>query len=225
MAHDSQIRENYFNTDILLFGVNNYSSDTNSETRFLYGFFNGFEYFRPGITDPTLEWSRQIYKKQPHIQYVIWRTLQGGFVVTSKGRSITTFSMMIGFGPSINSSLTAVGLSEEEEAELSHIFKSIKYRKQNYYYSVAAPFSTSLICDHVYNFRFALGYNFYIFYPMENENAYDMLSIIKSSIGYYLIDGLLINVNYEYWYIDSKVRSKRKSHFWNRLIIEFKYIL
>ena len=223
-AYDSHMRENYFNIDLLISGKNRYFTENGSENRELYGFFNGFEYFRPGFYDPTLEWSRKIYKKQPHIQYNIWRVLQWGIIKTEKDDNIYDYSVMAGFGPSINSSLTINNVTPEEEKELSHIFKSIKYRKQNYYYGIVFPFSAGFSVDRIYRLRFGFGYNFYFFYPVENEDAYDMLNIVKLNAGFYITEDSLFNALYEYWHIKSKLRSDREYHFWNRLVLEIKYL-
>ena len=104
-AYDSEVRENYSNIDILLLGKHKYKTSNSSETRILYGFFNGMEYFRPGFSDTTVRWDHQIYKKQPHIQYYIYRALSWGYIRSVKSSGIYTTSIMAGFGPSINSSL------------------------------------------------------------------------------------------------------------------------
>lgn len=223
-AYDSKMRENFFNIDILLHGKNRFGRDGASSKRTLYGYFNGFEYFRPGFYNSILTWNSKLYKKQPHIQYTLWRALQWGLINTFKNGPEYTFKLMIGFGPSINSSLTAVHVEKEEEKALSHIFKSIKYRKQNYYYSVCWPVSSSFLIDKIFDFRIGAGYNFYIFYPVENEVAYDIVNILKFSTGYYVTDLILINARYEYWNIQARVKSTRDSHYWNRLVLELKIL-
>ena len=224
-AYDSRMRENFFNIDVLLYGKNKYESDGNSSKRSLYGFFNGFEYFRPGWSDSDVTWNRQIYKKKPHIQYTIWRAIQWTIINSYfLDNEILETRFSAGLGPSINSSLTATGILEGEEGELSHIFKSIEYRKQNYYYSVSFPVSIEFIADKIKDFRFGAGYNFYFFYPIENEKAFDILNILKCSIGYYLIHNCLLNVRYEYWEIESMVRDIKKDHWWNRMIMEIKFL-
>lgn len=221
---DSRIRENSFNIDLLIYGKNNFESARNNTKRSLYGFFTGFEYFRPGFNDNVLQWNRKIYKKQPHIQYGIWRAIQGTIINTNKSNNgIFKNYLSLAIGPGINSSLTANDISEDEEDDLSHIFKSIKYRKQNYYYSAVATVSAGLIADKVYNFLFRADYNGYFFIPVENEEAYDLMNILKFSTGYYLTQKTLFAVNYEFWNIDSMIKDAGENHSWNRLIIEIKY--
>lgn len=227
-AYDSHVRENFFNVDTIIYGRNLYTENNSNKdkisNRTVYGFFNGFEYFRPGFYNNALEWNRKIYKKQPHIQYTIWRALQWGFINTYTNGAVYKSSFMIGFGPSINSSLTATHVTEEEEKELSHIFKSKNYRKQNYYYSVSLPVAASFEIDRLFNFRFGAGYNLYIFYPVQNEKANDFANILKISAGYYFTANCLFNVNYEYWYMRGKVRRVVNEHSWNRLVLEVKFL-
>ncbi|MBN2040824.1 MAG: hypothetical protein JW864_12345 [Spirochaetes bacterium] len=223
---DSTIRENSFNVNLLIYGKNKFESAQNQTRRTLYGFFNGFEYFRPGFNDPVLKWNRQIYKKQPHVQFGLYRAIQGTIINTSQSETgVFTNYLSLAVGPGINSSLTATGITEEEEDELSHIFKSIKYRKQNYYYSAAAAANAGFIADRIHNFRFGADYNFYFFIPVEGEKAYDLMNILKISAGYYLTQNTLFAVNYEFWHIDSMLKDDRVNHSWNRLIIELKYLL
>ncbi|MDY6934559.1 MAG: hypothetical protein SVZ03_10105 [Spirochaetota bacterium] len=226
VAYDSQIRENYSNIDILLFGKHKYGISDSSSTRSLHGFFNGIEYFRPSFRDSTMHWDHQIYKKQPHIQFFLYRVLSWGFIRSTTGQGIYTTSFMAGIGPSINSSLTATGISRAEEDNLSHIFKSYPvYRRQNFYYSVALPLSVSFLVDKIHNLRLQTGYNWYLFYAIENERAYEMLNMLKLSVGYYLLDNLLFDINYEFWNINSRVASDTKQHQWNRIVLEIEYLL
>ncbi len=228
-AYDSHIRENFFNIDVMIFGENRFKKNKNSTKRTLSGFFNGFEYFRPGFYDSALQWNRQVYKKQPHLQYTIWRALQWGIQNTYKNNQIYKFSFMIGFGPSINSSLTATDVKYWEVKDLSHIFKSKDspnwiFRMQNYYYSVSLPISGSFTIDKYYNFKFSAGYNLYVFYPIENEVAYDIVNIIKFSAGYYITDECLFDTHYQYWHIKGRVREVIEIHGWHKLILEVKYL-
>ncbi len=223
---DSRVRENYFNIDLMIFGKNKFeSSDSAASRRALYGFFNGFEYFRPGWNNWDVQWNRKIYKKQPHVQYAIWRAAQWKMINTytvNNKNFISYFSA--GLGPSINSSLTATDVTPEEEDDLSHIFKSIKYRKQNYYYGISMPLSAGIVADRINDFKFGAGYNLYIFAPVEHEKAIDVLNIVKLSAGYYFTDNFLLDLHYEYWNIYSMVRDTEAAHWWNRIMIECKFL-
>lgn len=224
MAIDSEIRENFYEIDFLVYGKNTYKKTSSGEVRSLYGFFNGFDYFRPGFDDPTLTWTRQLYHKQPHIQYIIWRALQFNYKLFYKNSSLYSVSFMIGAGPSINSSIIAAGLTKKEEEQLDPIFKSLGQWTQNYYYSVAAPARIDLLADNVNGFKFGIGYYICPFFPIEDDVAYEILQIPKFSIGYYFTSTLLFDTHYEYWHIRSRLEEERRTHHWNRLVIELKYL-
>jgi hypothetical protein len=220
----TRIRENFFNVDILLYGKNRYSGRPEHGTRLIYGFFNGLEYFRPGFSNTVMKWDREIYSSQPSIQYAIWRALQGNIMVSHRnGSSLYTAGLMVGAGMGIGpSSLVISGFTVEDEKNLSHVFRSIRYRKQNYYFSYTLPARVSLVADGVYDFRFELGYNYYYFYPLLTDNMYDMLHIFKGSIGYYLTYDVMLSAQYEHWRAVSMIHDYTKEHYWNRLIIEFR---
>ena len=219
-----EIHENFFNIDFLIFGKSKYTGAADHGTRFIYGFFNGLEYFRPGFSDSTVKWDHEIYHTRPYIQYAIWRALQWNMMFSRiDGSRILSAELMFGAGMGVGpSSLFYSGLTEEEEKNMSHAFRSIKYRKQNYYFSYTVPVRISLCADHVKDFRFEVGYNYYFFYPVLTDNLYDMLNIIKGSIGYYLSYDVLLSLQYEHWMIKSMLHNQHMYRHWNRLIIEFK---
>jgi hypothetical protein len=218
------INENFFNIDLLLFGKNKYEGSRDHGTRLMYGFFNGLEYFRPGFSDTTMKWDREIYHKKPFIQYTIWRALEGLMLISRQsGSSVYSAEFMLGAGLGVGpSSLFLSGITEDEEKSLSRSFRSIEYRKQNYYFSYSFPARILLTADHLYGFRFEAGYNYYFFIPVIRDDLYDMLHIIKCSAGYYLYPDVLLNVQYERWFVESMLHHKTRTHGWNRLIIEFR---
>ena len=139
------------------------------------------------------------------------------------GSSVYSAEFMIGAGMGVGpSSLFLSGISEDEEKDISSAFLSIKYRKQNYYFSYCFPARIILTADRIYGFRFEAGYNYYFFIPVVRDNLYDMLHIIKGSMGYYLNPDVLLNVQYERWFIDSMLHNKTRTHSWNRLVIELR---
>jgi hypothetical protein len=220
----SKIHENFFNIDLMLFGKNKYTGSADNGTRLMYGFFNGLEYFRPGFSDSTMKWDRKIYDTEPFIQYTVWRALQGMMIFSKyNGSSIYSLEIMMGAGLGVGpSSLFLSELSEDEEQNMSRSFRSIEYRKQNYYFSYSFPARLLLSADHVYGLRFELGYNYYFFIPIIRDNLYDMLHIVKGSIGYYVDPDVLVNIRYERWLIESMMHDKTRTHGWNRLIIELR---
>lgn len=225
-AYNSQIRENYFNIDISLWGRQKYAIQGESETRSVHGLFTSLEYFRPGFRDTTLFWNHQVRKNEPHIQYFIYKPVAfGGFLQNREKARIYTASAMFGIGPSINSALVATDIDTVKEQDLSPIFKSLDYKKENFYYSVVAAFRTVLEADFINSFKFSLGFDNYSFYALEfnKDKAYEILNIIKCGIGYHLTANALIAAHYEHWRINSFVRDEYKDHFWNRMVLELKY--
>ncbi|MFH0976505.1 MAG: hypothetical protein V1874_12055 [Spirochaetota bacterium] len=220
----SHVHENFFNIDLLLFGKNKYSGTADHGTRLMYGLFSGLEYFRPGFSDSTMKWDREVYETEPYMQYMIWRVLQWNILISRRsGGSLYSAEFMAGAGMGVGpSSLSIAGTTEDEEQNMSSAFRSIKYRKQNYYFSYTLPARLSLCADHVFGFRFEAAYNYYFFYPIFTNDLYDMLHIAKGAIGYYLSYDVLLNVQYERWFIESMLNDKTKTHAWNRLIIELK---
>jgi hypothetical protein len=218
------VHENFFNIDLMIFGKNKYNGSRDHGTRLLYGFFNGLEYFRPGFSDSIMKWDQEIYDTKPFIQYTIWRALQGMMLLSRhSGSSVYSAEFMIGAGLGVGpSSLFLSGITEEEEQDISRSFRSIKYRKQNYYFSYSFPARIILTADQIYGFRFEAGYNYYFFSPVIRDDLYDMLHIVKGSMGYYLNSDVLLNVQYERWFIDSMLHDKTRTHSWNRLIIELR---
>jgi hypothetical protein len=218
------VHENFFNIDLMIFGKNKYDGSRGHGTRLMYGFFNGLEYFRPGFSDSTMKWDNEIYDTKPFIQYTIWRALEGMMLFSRySGSSVYSAEFMIGAGMGVGpSSLFLSGITEDEEQNISRSFRSIKYRKQNYYFSYTLPARILLFADNVYGFRFEAGYYYYFFIPVIRDDLYDMLHIIKGSIGYYLNPDVLLNVQYERWFIDSMLHNKTRTHAWNKLIIELK---
>ena len=225
LAYNSEIRENSINVDMLIYGRNRVDFDKNDKTRLVHGFFNGFEYFRPGFLNTTLLWKHPVYKEQPHIQYLIWRAIQWGYNRTQRNDYIYNISFMIGCGPSMNSSLNATNITETDEKDLSDIFMSNRHRKENYYYSLVLPISLSFTIDRINNFRIMAGYNFYFFTPIENENTYEILNKLNFSLGYYITENILMNSHYEYWNIESRLGKNRKNSFWNRIVLEIRCYL
>jgi hypothetical protein len=218
------IHENFFNIDLLIYGKNKYSGSAEHGTRFMYGFFNGLEYFRPGFSDSTMKWDQPIYSNKPFIQYTIWRALQWNMMISHRnGSSLYSAELMLGAGMGVGpSSLFYSNLTEEEEQNMSRSFRSIKYRKQNYYFSYSMPARLLLSADNIFGFRFEVGYNYYFFFPVISDNLYDMLHVFKGAIGYYLSSDVILNAQYERWRIESMYHDKTRTHDWNRLIIEFK---
>jgi hypothetical protein len=218
------VRENFFNIDLMIFGKNKYDGSRDHGTRLMYGFFNGLEYFRPGFSDSTMKWDSEIYDTKPFIQYAIWRALEGMmFLSRYSGSTVYSAEFMISAGMGVGpSSLFLSGVTEDEEQNMSRSFRSIKYRKQNYYFSYSFPARILLRADRVYGFCFQAGYNYYCFIPVIRDDLYDMLHIIKGSVGYYLNPDVLLNVQYERWFIDSMLHNNTRTHVWNKLIIELK---
>jgi hypothetical protein len=221
---EKEVKENYFNIDFLIFGKNSHKGSVENGTRIMYGFFNGFEYFRPGFGDSIMKWDLPIYSDRPYIQYAIWRALQGNIIIShTKGGSVYSAELMAGAGMGIGpSSLFLAGTTEEEEKYMSDSFRSIKYRKQNYYFSYTIPARILLSADHVYGFRIEAGYNYYFFCPVIRDNFYDMLHIIKASVGYYFAKDFTVSLQYEHWRINSMMHDAHMSHHWNRFILEFR---
>ncbi|MBN2402249.1 MAG: hypothetical protein JXN64_07595 [Spirochaetes bacterium] len=220
----SIVRENFFNIDLLIYGKNKYFGSAEHGTRFMYGFFNGLEYFRPGFSDSTMKWDRPVTHTQPYIQYAIWRALQLNMLISRRnGPALYSAGIMLGAGMGVGpSSLFYAGITEEEEQDMSPAFRSIKYRKQNYYFSYTLPVRLVLCADHVYGFRFEAGYNYYFFFPVISDDLYDMLHIFKGSMGYYITSDVIMSIQYERWKIESMLYDKTRTHDWNRLIIEFR---
>ena len=132
---------------------------------------------------------------------------------------------MVGWGPSMNSSLNATNITESDENNLSDIFKSNRNRKENYYYSLVFPVSASFTVDRINNLKVMIGYNFYLFTPIEFENTYEIFNKLNFSLGYYITENFLLNSRYEYWNVESKLKSKRKNCFWNRIVLEIRCFL
>jgi len=220
----SIIRENFFNIDLLLYGRNKYSGSPDHGTRVLYGFFNGLEYFRPGFANSAMTWNDPINRTQPAIQYSIWRALQWNTLISHRnGAALYTASFMAGAGMGVGpSSLFATDLSAQDEENLSHVFRSIRYRKQNYYFSYTLPARVSLSADNVYGFYFEFGYNYYYFYPVLTDTMYDMLHVFNCITGYYLTYDVMLASEYESWWVVSMLNHDTRMHHWNRLIFEFK---
>ncbi|MCU0821121.1 MAG: hypothetical protein MUC95_01450 [Spirochaetes bacterium] len=218
------IRENYGNVDVLLYGKNRYSGNAGHGTRLMYGFFNGVEYFRPGFANTAMTWNREINRSQPAIQYAFWRALQGNVILSHRnGAAIYTASFMAGAGMGVGpSSLFATDISPEEEENLSHVFRSRRYRKQNYYFSYGLPARISLSADRLYDFYLEIGYKYCYFYPVLIEDMYDMLHVCNGMIGYYLSYDVMIASEYESWWVVSMMHDETRRHQWNRLIFEFK---
>lgn len=224
------VNENFFNFDIIFYGTHRQGGTARSGFRFVYGFYTGMEYFRPGWKDNILLWSHELYREQPHIQYMIWRAVGWGF----SGNWYTpygTYSLafMAGLGPSINSSLFAIGWSPDEELARSPLFQSLTGSKQNFYYSTAYPVSISVAADNLWRFRFSFGYNFCFFYAsdpaIKGEKAYDVLHVLKPSVAFHASENVLVQLNYERWHIQSMLNGDHRSHSWNRLCMELKYIV
>jgi hypothetical protein len=224
------VDENFFNIDLMFYGTHRFNRSGQSTSRFVYGFYTGMEYFRPGWKDNVLLWSHQLYREQPHIQYMIWRAVGWGFTGQWTGPwGSYSASFMAGLGPSINSSLFAIEWDEQEELDRSPLFQSLTGSKQNYYYSTAFPVSAVITAERIWRLRLSIGYNFCFFYAsdpaIKGERAWDTLQIIKPSAGIYLLDNLMLNFNYERWYIDSTLNGDHTSHVWNRLVAELRYIV
>ncbi|MCX7678730.1 MAG: hypothetical protein N2316_05875 [Spirochaetes bacterium] len=222
------INENFLNFDIIILGRHCQKENTKHRYRLLYGFFTGMEYFRPGWKDNILLWNHSLYQDQPHIQYMLWRAIACRICSTYFcNYGIYTVNFMVGLGPSINSSLFAVGWDQEEELHRSPLFQSLTGSKQNYYYSTAYPISLSLAAEYLWRFNFTFSYNFYFFYASDpairNEKAYDIVHILKPSIGIQLTEKLLVQINWEHWHIHSMLNGKHTSHSWNRFFMETKY--
>lgn len=224
------VNENFFNIDLLFYGTHRFNRSGQSTSRFVYGFYTGMEYFRPGWKDNVLLWSHQLYREQPHIQYMIWRAVGWGFTgLWNTSAGVYSVYFMAGFGPAINSSLFAIDWNEQEELDRSPLFQSLTGSKQNYYYSTAYPVSAIISAERIWRLRLSFGYNFCFFYAsdpaIKGEHAWDTLQIIKPSAGIYLLDNLVLNFNYERWYIDSTLNGNHTSHVWNRLVAELRYIV
>ena len=224
------VDENFFNFDIMFYGAHRFNREGQSSSRFVYGFYTGMEYFRPGWKDNVLLWSHRLYREQPHIQYMIWRAVGWGFNGTwNTSAGVYSLYFMAGFGPSINSSLFAIEWDAQEELDRSPLFQSLTGSKQNYYYSAAFPVSAVIAAERVWRIRLSLGYNYCFFInadpAIQDERAYDTLQILKPSVGFYILDNLVLGVNYERWYVDSTLNGEHTSHVWNRFVVELRYIL
>lgn len=224
------INENFFNFDIIFWGTHYQKTDFKHKYRIVQGLFTGMEYFRPGWKDNILLWSHNLYRDQPHIQYMIWRAIAWGFLSTIETNyGIWSLNFMVGFGPSINSSLHAVGWDQEEEINRSPLFQSLTGSKQNYYYSTAYPLSFSISLERLWRITIGINYNFYFFYAsdpaIKGERAYDIVHLIKSSIGMYITEKLQFQASLEKWYIHSMLNGKHTAHGWNRFFVEILYCI
>ncbi len=224
------VNEHFFNFDIMFYGSHRFTRSGQSTRRVVYGFYTGMEFFRPGWKDNVLLWSHDLYRDQPHIQYMIWRAV--GWGLTAQWNNSTgsySASFMAGLGPSINSSLFAISWDAQDEQNRSPLFQSLTGSKQNYYYSTAYPVSAMLAAERLWRLRLSMGYNFCFFLSsdpaIKGEWAWDILQIFKPSAGVYLLDNLMLNFNYERWYVHSMLNGDHLSHTWNRLLMELRYVV
>lgn len=225
LTADPMISETQYDIHLLLCGTQWYGKNGESEKRTINGLFMGLEYRRPTIGYTEFTWRDSLYTNRPHVQYIIYKPCMWGFILTKESVKKYTFSFNTGPGFSINSSLNAVGLTPQEEADLSRIFKSMKYTdsRQNYYYAWAFPAAISLTADNIFRCKFEVGYNFYYFIPVEKEDAWDVLHIANVSCGYHARENILIKIVYEYWHADSRLEGEYARHNWNRLVSAVEY--
>jgi hypothetical protein len=89
---------------------------------------------------------------------------------------------------------------------------------------MALPVRAEITADKIGNFRLSVWNNFYYFIPIETNDSFDLLNIAGTSTGYYLSNDCLLNLSYEYWSLSSKIHEQEKDHWWNRLIVELKFL-
>lgn len=224
------INENFFNLDFIFWGRHILSGSAQNFIRSLFGLSMGMEYFRPGWKDNVLLWSHQLYHEQPHLQYLIYRAI--GFscnLLYSSGSGQYLFDFIAGAGPSINSSLFAVGLTPEEELNRSELFQSLTGSKQNFYYSACIPVSATVTADRLLRHLYvSLSYRFYFFYsadPAIDDTAHDIVHIVSPSIGVRVFNDFRFQAGYEYWRVESTLNGDVKSSSWKRLIFQISYCI
>ncbi len=222
------VTEHFFNFDFIVYGTHLNANPGNSLQRTTYGFYMGMEFFRPGWKNDVMLWSHELYTEQPHLQYCLLRVLSWGYTTHLKNSwGEWSAYFMTGIGPSINSSLFAVDWDKQEAQERSQLFQGLTGSKQNYYYSSFWSVSANLAAERIWRLRFSFGYDFYYFFssdPAIDDHAFDVVHILKPSAGVYLLDNLLACANYEHWRVYSDLEGAKKSHAWNRLVLELRYI-
>ena len=223
LAFDSQVKENYFNLNMLLTGNVTIFEARGRRLRWMHGLFIGFEYFRPSYSTQTMQLNQEITGDSIAFQFLSVKIIQYGLVV-SWGRGYRqSFSLMAGLGPSVNSSLIATVKPEVYNSTQSHIFLA-QPESQNYYFSISTPLSLTYRADLIYGFSMSVKYEFYYFtYYDLSFDAMDFLHIIKFKVGYNIVDNLFINARYEFWHVSSVITSDNLNHSWNRFFLELMY--
>ena len=169
------------------------------------------EYFRPGVEGQRAPLVHQLYRDQPHIQYMIWRAIGWGFtgIGTALGFPTRHTSWRDSGRRSILRSSPSTGTSRRSWTAARS--SSLTGSKQNYYYSTAYPVSAIITAERIWRLRLSLGQLLFLLRLCtghQGEHAYDTLHIIKPSAGIYLLDNLMLNFNYERWNIDSTLNGE-----------------
>jgi len=225
ISANSRIREHTYDIHYLLTGTKNRSSNSSDGSIEISGIFMGLEYFRPEANFDDFTWDEDVYEHHPHIQYFVFRTIAWEYIYEKNAGVVQAFNFMAGCGPSVNSSLNATNISEEEEDELSPIFRSNFYgdRRQNFYYSVSVPLKIGLTLSLTNSINVETEWKSYIFFSIEGEDAFDLLNIIRISPAYRLTESLSANFSWEYWHVHSMLENEYKNNHWNRLILAMHY--
>ena len=222
---DDQVREHSYDIHYLIKGRGTYASSGENDIHTISGFFMGVEYFRPMMDYQKLTWDEKIFHNHPHIQYFTLRAAAWEYLYQSNSGFLTDFQCMAGCGPSVNSSLNATEISEDDEEDLNFIFKSKYYgdRRQNFYYSFSIPLKIELTLALSNTISVDTMLKSYFFLPIEGENAYDLLNITRVSPVYSFTRSLSSSITWEYWHVHSMLENDHKNHHWNRLMITMNY--
>ncbi len=211
-----------YRIDIMLYGTHASAEREGIIKRRVFGVYSGIDFFRPTGNLDSFNWSDEIYRDHPHIQYFVLRAVGFGLTLSRAGDVSYKFYCGAGLGPSVNSSLTATGITPEEENSLSEIFRSKGYggeRKDNFYYSGALPVMCSFMADYRGVWRLETRWNMYFFFPLEGEDAWDFVSILSVSPDYKIMKNLFLGAVWERWDIVSHLRTADRAHGWNRLLL------
>ncbi len=225
ISANSRIREHTYDIHYLLTGTKNRSSNSSDNSIEISGIFMGLEYFRPEANFDDFTWDEDVYEHHPHIQYFVFRAIAWEYLYENNSGLLQAFNFMAGCGPSVNSSLNATNIPEEEEGELSPIFRSNFYgdRRQNFYYSVSIPLKIGLTLSLTNSITVDTELKSYIFFSIEGEDAYDLLNITRITPAYRLTESLSAKFSWEYWNIHSMLDNTHKNNHWNRLILSMHY--
>ncbi len=224
-----EIMENYIFVNLLYVGVQRAAavSSGRGHFRFVHGLFTNTEYFRPGYADSNLLWSHDLYRDQPHIQFityspVAWGGMLGWYGSGANPASVT-FNWLASPSASINSALVMVNIPESEEDRRNSIFKAQNHKKQNFYYSTSVPLKAGFLIDHFYRLKFGVSYTWIFFNAFEDHVSWEELHWYTVQGGVYILDNLSLEARYERWNVKGRVDDRRDAHHWNRMVMELRY--